>query len=309
MKNHSQHERRPVRSCSHLLSLALVMLAWAVTGCASPKVQAPELSPREQEAARLGVAASDAERLETIVQTMLDREALYTLAPRLGADPDAPRLKPISSGFWQHKINVADPGPGVAEMNQVRALLERLNLPGVWVGVVPFAAEHGGNRHVEAYVVHRPTLDAILERHAGFFARWGLTPGTDPGMVITVVEFMPRLDRFRGYGYLFGYPDEAVDFFVEAARQGEAEDRLIPRDFRSVAVFESPTNRFVWAVPKDAAETEAEAAIRTDAEAILAGYRLLREATERGGGALDLVRRVNAGEIEAASQPAATLEK
>ncbi len=270
----------------------LLMVAWGglgATGCAGRAAGPAALDAHETESRAL---ASE------MALRAMDREALYTIAPTDGGG----RIKALSTGFWQSKFDGAAPKEeSLRELEARRRALDLLDTGELDFGVMAFATVFDGQRHVEAYVVHVGTMDDVLSRHAAFFGPYGLTRGTSVGEVLATVERMPRLDRFRAYGLLFGYPQYAVDFFVEAARDegkpegseegkgagkeaseasrgGEAAARrpIVPRDFVSIPVHESETNRFVWAAPKGHAGHPDDEVIRARAAAILARYRAAR---------------------------------
>lgn len=98
--------------------------------------------------------------------------------------------------------------------------------------------------------------------------------------------------RFGGYGYLFGYPDEAVNFFVAAAAEEEFTGKFVERDFYSAPTVSKSTNGFVWAVPKNNVETESERMIKNRATRIYNEYRARREKYigENKKGAVELLR-------------------
>ncbi len=265
------------------------MVAWGglgATGCAGRAAGPAGLEAHETESRAL---ASE------MALRAMDREALYTVAPTDGGG----RIKALSTGFWQSKLDAAAPAEeSLRELEARRRALDLLDTGELDFGVMAFATVFDGQRHVEAYVVHVGTMDDVLSRHAAFFGPYGLTRGTSVGEVLATVERMPRLDRFRAYGLLFGYPQYAVDFFVEAARdevkpegseEGKGEGKeasktsepaakrsIVPRDFVSIPVHESETNRFVWAAPKGHAGHPDDEVIRARAAAILARYRAAR---------------------------------
>ena len=95
--------------------------------------------------------------------------------------------------------------------------------------------------------------------------------------VMAVVERMPKLDRHRGQGLLFGYPPHAIEFFVTAAAAADdANSKPVPRRFVQIPTFASPTGRFVYAVPADAGEHADDVVLREAAAVRLARYRELR---------------------------------
>jgi hypothetical protein len=196
----------------------------------------------------------------------LDREALYTL---VGG------LKPMSTGIWQGRIDIA--AADTAEIVRIRRALAPLRNQTYYADVQTFATAHDGKRHVEAYIVHRAALAAMLRREAAFWSPLGITPCTHPAEIVAIVDRLPRADRWRAYGLLFGYPNYAIDFFVEAterarepgAEAGPGKDR----EFYHVPTASAVQGQFTWAVPIGHVERDEDRAIRERAAAILAAYR------------------------------------
>jgi hypothetical protein len=223
-------------------------------------------------------------RSEEMLLRALDNEALYTLAGG---------LKPMSTVGTTVTFTVEKP--------DLTPIAERRRLLSVWrcgpdlfADVRIFRAINDGKRSASSEVFYRPALDAVLARHAAFFAPLGLTPGSHPMEVLTTIEWSERGPRWRGQGYLYGYPDYAVDFFVES---GEAEARggaFVPRDPIRVPTF-GPTperSNFVWTVPKGHEQNDADRAIVTRAARILAAYteRRARYIGDGKPGAFALIR-------------------
>ena len=206
---------------------------------------------------------------EEMLLKALDNEALYTL---VGG------LKPMSTVGTTISFSVDTP--------DTAAVVERRRMLAAWrcgdaifADVRVFRAINEGKRSASSEVFHRPALDAVLQRHAAFFAPLGLTPGSHPMEALTTIEWSERGPRWRGQGYMYGYPDDAVDFFVES---GEAEARggaFVPRDPIRVPTFAAGVDRsnFVWTVAKDHQENEADRAIKTRAAQILAAYSARRD--------------------------------
>ncbi|MFN3683516.1 MAG: hypothetical protein ACK41F_06215 [Fimbriimonadaceae bacterium] len=205
---------------------------------------------------------------EDLLLRALDGEALYTI---VGG------IKPMSSGIRMLRVKIV--GGDDAELERVRRACALLRVEG-WLefATYPFSALDGDSRLVEVVVFHRPALRAVLERHRPFFLRLGISPSSEPLEAALAVEYASDpADRHRGYGYLFGYPDFAVDFFVEAQASQRSTGKFVERDFRQIPVHRSETGRFVYAVPKGAAESEEEKAVRQRCLRILEKYRSLRE--------------------------------
>jgi hypothetical protein len=198
------------------------------------------------------------------------------------------------------RLEIFDAGvPGDGEARAVRAehthlaraaritrVAEALDCGPLDFVVVPFRATPDTVRTVAVSVLHRGLLDDLLRREADFFGQWGLVPEADAATVVTVVEFESRLDRFRGYGYLFGYPEYAVDFFVDAAGEAERTGEFVPRDFVQIPVHSAERGRFVYAVPEGHVPSDVDGRLREEAAAVLAEYRRRRPAYVNPDGTL-----------------------
>ena len=256
------------------LHVAIVALIGALaTACATTSPPAPRAAAVDPRAAGVppsecfptGALPADLRaKSEDLLLRALDNEALFTLAGG---------LKPMSTVGSTLTFSVTEP--------DVTAVAERRRLLSVWrcgpdlyADARIFRAVNDGKRSASSEVFYRPALDAVLARHAAFFAPLGLTPGSHPMEVLTAIEWSDRGPRWRGQGYLYGYPDYAVDFFVDA---GEAEARggaFVPRDPIRVPTFAAGADRsnFVWTVPKGHQQNDADRAIADRAARTLAAY-------------------------------------
>jgi hypothetical protein len=239
---------------------------------------APSLAPRTLEAER-----------DALLLAMLDEQALYTLASD---------LKPMSSGGWNARV--ALDAPDLAGLERTRLLLAPFREgdefgADFYADIQVFATPHEGRRSVEAYVINRRALRDMIARYPEFWAPLAITPTTHPAEVLATVERLPRLERFRGYGYLYGYPRYAVDFFVQAAEEQQrlGQREPIPRDFRQVPTYSAQSGQFVYAVAKGEPVRAEDEEILRRAGAVLEEYRKRRAHWVRddGRGAMDLLRR------------------
>ena len=197
-----------------------------------------------------------------------DHEALYTL---VGG------LKPMSNGIWRGSIQTES--PDLTELRHVRSALAPLRNQTWYADVQVFHSAQDGKRYAEAYVVHRAALARMMESYSSFWNRWGVTPETHPAEVVAVVDRMPKAERWRGYGYLFGYPVDAVDFFVAAGMAAEGGREIgsgKDRKFIHLPTYSAATGRFTYAVAMDHASTHADKALASQARLILEAYRLRR---------------------------------
>jgi hypothetical protein len=223
------------------------------------------------------LAAPERALADSLLAAGLDNEALFTLAGP---------LKPMS-GITTLRLSTArtaavregdraatDPAaPDLARMARYQETANALRCGPVRFLVVPFRAVQEGVRVVQISVVDEELLARILRRDLTFWGQWGFVPGSDAAVVATMIEGEGPYDRFRGYGYLFGYPEHAVHFFVEAARKGDERGELVERDFFQIPVHTADKGHFVYAVPKGYAPADVDEQLRADAARLLADYR------------------------------------
>lgn len=219
---------------------------------------------------------------ERLLLKALDSEALFTV---IGG------LKPVSSGFASFEIDVRDPSWHVIDRAREAIASWRCG-DALAAGVLAFARTYDGKRPLQAFVAHAPSVAALVRSRRAFFGALGVSPASSPAEVVLAVEHAEETSRFRGYGWLFGYPDASVDFFVGAWVFQQYTGWLVPRDVRSVPTFAREANAFVWAVPKGQEDTEAARRIEAAAAPVLAEYRRRRARylAPGGQGVLALVR-------------------
>ncbi len=221
-------------------------------------------------------------RAETLLLRALDSEALYSIA----AD-----IKPTSSGVASARVRVD--APDLADVEDLRQIARAWTCGGeVSAHLHHFAAVYQGDRPVEMTVVNAPALRRLLDDRTAFFGRYALSASSEPMEVMLAVEYDRTSARFRGYGLLFGYPDHAIDFFVDAADAQAETGVFVERDFISLPTTRG-TNHFVYAVPKGHQEHEADRRLRDRVEPVFADYQARRARHIRGdsaAGVLDLLR-------------------
>lgn len=240
-----------------------------------------------------------------------DGEGLYTLAGG---------LKPVSSDFLTVTWTVAPAVDSVAldSLAAIRRVAAALHCGPVSAHVLEYAATYtrpdsSRYRVTDVFLVHRAGLQRTLAQHAAFWQQLGMTDAADGARVLAAVETAPRAARWRGFGHLFGYPDAAVDFFVEAGESQARGGTFVRRDFRRIETFrkfparegEPPTlSSFVYAVPLGAAPTAADSALEAAAAVIMRRYREQRArfVVEEGEGIVALWREWIAAAADTATQ-------
>ena len=209
-----------------------------------------------------GLSPSLRQKSEAYLLKALDTESLFTI---VGG------LKPMSAGFYSQPISA------LQDIDELRLIVARWRCGDeIHADVVHYASAHASGRHVRGVIFSLPALKRKIEEQSGLFSRWGITPNASPTEVLMAVDDARDASRFAGYGYLFGYPDEAVHFFVNAAIRQEMGDNSRERDSRAIPTFQRETGQFTYAVPKGAEETEADRQLRERARAILEAYRSRR---------------------------------
>lgn len=261
-------------SVTRRLMLACPLSSLLLAGCAARGGLPGAASPATSSSAAgcfpiETLADSDRVFADRILLEMSDREGLYTLADG---------LKPVSSDVRDVQLRIAPRVDTMAlqALERLRRVSGVLHCGDIGVFVQVFtstftARDSSVMRSASLVVYHRAAVRALIRRQSLFFGRLGVTESTDPQSVVAAVENAPRAERWRGYGYLFGYPDEAVDFFVLAGVEGDSTKRLVPRDFRRIdTVQRYPATQggpavnpsFVYAVPKGAGESDGDRALR-----------------------------------------------
>lgn len=238
----------------------------------------------------------------SLLRAATDHEALYTLAGG---------LKPMSTGIWSSSFRVDE--PDLTELRHARAALAPLRNQLWYADIQVFDNIHDGSRSAHAFIVHRAALSRMIERYNEFWSAWGITPCTHPAEIVAVVDRMPRPDRWRAYGYLFGYPAYAVDFFIQASLAAQDGRDVGPgkdRQFIHIPTYAADTGRFTYAVPLDHTQSAADEAIAREAARILAAYTEQRDRMGDARGMIRELERMNrrfkpsaARAAEAASKP------
>ena len=280
--------RRPRARGGRTGFAALALGAALVLGaCATVPQGVSHAAPSSPTDAAAHTEAGADRALDTfaLLRQAADHEGLYCL---VGG------LKPMSTGIWRGELQVEN--PDLKELRAVRAALAPVRNEVWYADVMVFAKAHEGERSADAYVVHRGALARTIERFGPFWSQWGIAPCTHPAEVVAIVERLPEADRWRAYGYLFGVPAEAVEFFVEAGQAAAGRDDVGPgkdRQFVQIPTFAAESGRFTYAVPLHHERTAADEALASEASRILRAYAERREGLADTGSLIAGLRRLD----------------
>lgn len=210
---------------------------------------------------------------DSLVKQTLEKEGLFTV---LGG------LKPISTvSHFQFPIDsiskeFIDPVQVRQHIQTLTASLEMLSDEYIGFVVVPFKAVFGNMRSFQVLVYNTASIQKTIETYGDFFIKRGMITSSDPKALLMMVEFEEKMDRFRAYGYLFGYPSYAVDFFVEAALHEENTGDFVRRSFFQIPVASSETGRFVYALPENQEPSPVDLELKKKAGEILETYKTIQ---------------------------------
>ncbi len=243
--------------------LSLLFVTTLATAQGVPKEQC---FPIEQ------LPESQRKSAEELFLKLTDSEALYTV---IGA------VKPMSGGYTTFKLPADSLEANT--IDEARRFLAVFHCGSdLFATVHHFARLFPGKdtktleRYFDGVVFNRIGLRRTILAHKDFFIPLGLSENAHPMEVLMAIEYLEGPSRFRGLGYLYGYPDYAVDFFVSASRQQTFTGVFVPRDFVSNPTFARADRGVVYAVEKGATEREADKQFRAQLGPILEEYKRRR---------------------------------
>ncbi len=218
---------------------------------------------------------------------------LYNSLNNTGLHTFISDLKPMSdviSFRWAIEPTEEDENPAlnyIVEYEQFNRIAAALSCGPLRAVITPFRVIFDGERYVQLRIVRTDAIERILAEYPEFWSRWAFASGSDPAVIIQVMEYEDRYDRFRGYGYLYGYPAYAVDFFVEAAKSQSDTGEFVERDFMQMPVVSGRTGQFVYAVPKGHEKNEIDKEIERRASENVATFNSISSNFYREDGSFD----------------------
>jgi hypothetical protein len=195
------------------------------------------------------------------------------------------------SGVIEFRVPLAS--PDLSEIEKTREALRAWTCGDFFFADVRhFHEPHGDQLYAEGAIWNRPALERLLEERSAFFSRFGLTRSAHPLEVVLSVEYDETVARYRGYGYLYGYPEYAIEYFADAESLRARTEERVARDFFSVPTFARPEGAYAWAVPKGHVENDTDREILRKAKVVLEDYRKRRERYTGEGkrGVVELLR-------------------
>lgn len=197
---------------------------------------------------------------------LMDSEALFTVSGG---------VKPVSEGFWS--INLSTEANGTSVIERVRSALRRLPLGAEYeTGVVVFHDKERKPIQATAYVGNYKAVREVVLRRDDVFGPIADLENFKVQQVMDYAESSTGANRWRAFGLLFGYPEHAIEFFVEADHQRSSDQEVYPRDFFHIPTYASETGRFVFAVPKGHVPTHEDLQLKENCKLILDAYRRSR---------------------------------
>lgn len=211
---------------------------------------------------------------DSIAKETLEKEGLFTV---FGG------LKPISTvEHFKFPIDTVtkvllEVDVAATQIQLLQESLEELSNENIGFAIIPFKAISGEERIFQLLVYNKASLQNTIEKYADFFLKRGIVAASDPQAILVMYEFEEIMDRFRAYGYLFGYPQHAVDFFVEAAIHKENTGEFVKRSFFQIPVASSETGRFVYALPENQEPLTIDMELKQKAGEVLETYKRIRD--------------------------------
>jgi hypothetical protein len=217
--------------------------------------------------------AEERPEAEELFLKAMDSEALYTV---VGG------VKPMSSGFVSFRLPSSS--LDAEKIDRARRHLalfrcgeELFATVHHFVRLYPDKDSQTMERYFEGVVFHRGGLRRAIRDRKAYFYPEGLTENSNPMEVLMTIDFIEGPARLRGLGYLFGYPNHAVDFFAAAAKEQALTGKFVERTFLSSPTFARNERGVVYAVPQGHVERDEDRDFREKLAKILQDYKRRRE--------------------------------
>jgi hypothetical protein len=243
-----------------------------IAACSSTRYGAKQaykkLSPEEK-----GIA-------DTLIMKALDNEGLYTVLGQLKSMSSVSNLQlsvaqkdsSVKGARQVSDVNSAD----IQKLKKYQRVVNALNFGDLKFILSPFKINSKGQRNIQINLYRKSLIDSLVNANQSFYGQFGFVGDTQAEILINTTEYESSYDRFRSYGYLFGYPEHAVSFFVEAAISNDKTGVFVKRNFFQIPVHSNLKGHFVYAMPLDSKPGPIDSAIYKRAEHSLKTYHKLR---------------------------------
>lgn len=237
--------------------------------------------------------------IDSILQKGLEREALYTLISD---------IKPISSlSMYTFPIANTDSVAYISgqafdeqenqkyleKIKKIQEGLNQLNIPDLKFFVLPYKGANKKEKNIQLYVARQSAVDRMLKEHRHFFGQFGWVEGVNPEILVTANEYGYKYDRLRGFGYLFGYPAHAVDFYTEAEYSYDTKKEFVKRKFFQIPTFERESGYFVYAYPSDyTPNVEVDSALYYKSVKVLNHFKTIQPNFKKEDGGLNAIQLI-----------------
>lgn len=243
-----------------------------IAACSTPRFAAKK--------AYKNLSSDEKALADTLIMKALDNEGLYTVIGRLKSMSSVTGLQ-LSLAQKDSSIkgarNVSDVNSAdLQKLKKYQRVINALQFGDLKFTISPFKINQNGQRNMQINVYRRSLIDSLINANQSFYGQYGFVSGTSAEILINTTEYESKYDRFRSYGYLFGYPEHAVSFFVDAAISNDKTGEFVKRDFFQIPVYKNLKGHFVYAIPLESKPGQIDSALYKRAEYSLKVYRKLR---------------------------------
>lgn len=271
-----------------LVSILYIAIAVLGIACSSIRQQGIQHTSSYQQ-----LSKDDRTLADSLILHALDNEALYTVIGR---------LKPMSSVadiyikvprdsasdktiYYGQSVEPAS----VEKLARYQRVVNALQFGDLHFVMSPYKIYTKDRRAMSVNVYRTSLLDSMIRANMNFYTQLGFVPGCNPAALISTTEGSDIAARYRSYGYLYGYPEHAVRFFVEASINYNQKGEKTGRQFFNIPVYAGEKGRFVYAISKDAQPGPIDSAIYKRAVQSLEHYRNLRQQYVRKDKTVDAI--------------------
>ncbi|PWG81586.1 hypothetical protein [Pararcticibacter amylolyticus] len=275
------------------VSVVYILIAILGLACSTVRHQNGQRTSSYQQ-----LSKEDKSLADSLVLHALDNEALYTVTGHLKpmssvADiyVKVPRDSASDNTLYDEKT--VEPA-SIEKLARYQRVVNALQFGDLHFVMSPYRIYTKDRRAMSVNVYRESLVDSMIRANKDFYAQLGFVPGCNPAALISTTENSGLAARYRSYGYLYGYPEHAVRFFVEASMNYHQKGEKTGRQFFNIPVYAGEKGRFVYAISKDTEPSAADSAIYKRAVKSLERYRKLRGQYVRKDKTADVIGLLNA---------------